>query len=250
MIGCVVDGEDYTLYPGELLLIGPYSVHGAKISSTDYSGISITFDDSVIHNTYPQSDRAILSFDRGNETERADLIALVKEAGQLEKKRSQITNLRQNAVLYKIAWLLYTRFTVGLRKPEGIKNDHFVAMRAIGYIEENHSANLTGASIAAEFGYSREYFSRIFKRLTGQSVKGFLTKTRLSDAVHRIWTSNESLSNIALNSGFPDLRSFSHAFVSEYGITPREYRHFLRTGEQPEHTRTNDAVDLKKDSSD
>jgi AraC-like DNA-binding protein len=49
-------------------------------------------------------------------------------------------------------------------------------------------------------------------------------RTRLRNAATRLILDAERILNIAFDSGFGDVSNFNHAFRTEFGMSPREYR--------------------------
>lgn len=75
-----------------------------------------------------------------------------------------------------------------------------------------------------QFGYTREYFCRIFKEYSNLTFKNYLTSLRLSAAVQEIVMSDRGIGQIAMEYGFSDEKSFFGAFKKKYGMTPAQYR--------------------------
>lgn len=92
------------------------------------------------------------------------------------------------------------------------------------YVEEHYKENLKMEQIADLFGLSREYFSRSFKRYMNVNFKDYLTQRRLMEAERFLKTTDRQIADIALESGFLDVKSFYSAFKKEYQMTPNAYR--------------------------
>lgn len=148
----------------------------------------------------------------------------MKDVNNLYEQQDTASGFLLNAALYQLLHLAYTRLTVGVRKPESVRSGNNVVMEILGYLETYHGENLKESEVAADFGYSREHFSRLFKKATGWTFKAYLTHLRLEDAQDRLLRTQESLSQIARYTGFPNTSSFIAAFKKEYGITPKEFR--------------------------
>jgi len=86
--------------------------------------------------------------------------------------------------------------------------------------------SLSAASIAATFRFSPRYLHRLFEEF-GVTVGHWIRQRRLaasrSDLVNRSMA-GYSITQIAMSHGFADASHFSHAFKSEYGQSPRDYR--------------------------
>ncbi len=64
----------------------------------------------------------------------------------------------------------------------------------------------------------------LFQRTFGTTLVKYITEHRLSHAQRLLVTTEESILNIAMNSGFGSLSRFNEAFRQALGCTPREYR--------------------------
>ena len=58
-----------------------------------------------------------------------------------------------------------------------------MAIRLINYISTNYAQDLSLASVAGHFGYSKEYFSKIFKEAVGKNFLCYLNETRVQKAL-------------------------------------------------------------------
>ncbi|HEX2949752.1 MAG TPA: helix-turn-helix domain-containing protein, partial [Armatimonadota bacterium] len=96
--------------------------------------------------------------------------------------------------------------------------------RAIAFMEENFSAQLSLESIAHQVYFSAHYFCQIFKEQTGQSPWDYLTQIRLDQAKHLLLTTAKSITEIASLVGFSDSGYFAKVFKSRENISPRAYR--------------------------
>ena len=93
------------------------------------------------------------------------------------------------------------------------------------YIKNNLSADdLSQSAMAEKAGISKDYFSRIFKNVTGMNYSKWLNMIRLEKAMELLATDDRSLTEIAMLSGFQSIPSFNRVFRSAKGMTPSEYR--------------------------
>lgn len=69
-----------------------------------------------------------------------------------------------------------------------------------------------------------KYFIKLFKKHIGFAPIQYLNRVRIEKSCSNLLHTNLPISNIALDSGFGDLRFFNRQFKRFVGITPREYR--------------------------
>ena len=93
------------------------------------------------------------------------------------------------------------------------------------YIKNNLTADdLSQGAMAEMAGISREYFSRIFKNVTGMNYTKWLNMIRLEKATELLSDEKRPLTEIAMMSGFQSIPSFNRVFREEKGMAPGEYR--------------------------
>lgn len=87
--------------------------------------------------------------------------------------------------------------------------------------------------IGAACGLSPFAASRIFHRHVGISLRAYLKRLRLRNALQRV-ERGDDIASIALDFGFCDHAHFSNAFRAEFGIAPTEWRLRATSGTRPD----------------
>ena len=95
---------------------------------------------------------------------------------------------------------------------------------ALFYIEANFTSDISLATMAETLGYNYEYLSRSFNQAMGIRFKSLLNQHRCEHARFLIENSQDSLTNIALASGFQSVRTFNHVFKEIMGCPPSALR--------------------------
>jgi len=96
------------------------------------------------------------------------------------------------------------------------------------YVEEHYSEAITLEQISQVACLEAKYFSRFFHKRVGITFTSWLGYIRINEALRRIRASDSSISQIACEVGFGDLRTFERAFKKFTCRTPREFRHLVR----------------------
>nr|WP_284041396.1 helix-turn-helix transcriptional regulator [Halomonas olivaria] len=94
---------------------------------------------------------------------------------------------------------------------------------AIGAIHASPGSRWTLPKLAQEAGMSRSKFALRFKSISGTSPIEYLTRWRMMIACHRLTSSLEPISKIALSLGYESEAAFSTAFKRLIGCSPRRY---------------------------
>ena len=98
-------------------------------------------------------------------------------------------------------------------------------MRVTDYIKHNLTADdLSQGAMAQMAGISRDYFSRIFKNVTGMNYSKWLNMIRLEKATELLSQKDMTLTEVAMRSGFQSIPSFNRVFHEDKGMSPGEYR--------------------------
>jgi AraC family transcriptional regulator len=82
----------------------------------------------------------------------------------------------------------------------------------------------TAGELAAQCGFSKRHFFRVFRRTTGQSLVDYATARRIDRAKALLRENGLVVKQIAHQCGFGTPAAFSAAFRRATGMTPRQYR--------------------------
>ncbi|MBV8656793.1 MAG: AraC family transcriptional regulator [Burkholderiales bacterium] len=109
----------------------------------------------------------------------------------------------------------------------GIVDARFAA--TIDHILASFAGPLRVEGLADLAGLSAAQLERRMKKIFQLSVGQFITKTRITAAERLLAQSDEAISGIALACGFCDQSALSKQFRQLTGMTPRDYRQWLRS---------------------
>ncbi|MED1472515.1 helix-turn-helix domain-containing protein [Bacillus salipaludis] len=107
---------------------------------------------------------------------------------------------------------------------EKINTDDERISDIIEYMERNYDQLITLDEMAQKTFLSTSYLSRYFKQRMGIGFSRFLMKIRLKHGLKDLLYTKNSISQIAMQNGFPNTKSFTNLFKEVYGVTPHEYR--------------------------
>lgn len=83
---------------------------------------------------------------------------------------------------------------------------------------------LTVEAVTKELGFTRQYVSGRFHRLTGRLLSHFLKEKRLEKAARLLKGSNLRISQIARRCGFDSENYFRQQFRERFAMSPRQFR--------------------------
>src|SRR5258708_9181960 len=79
-------------------------------------------------------------------------------------------------------------------------------------------------AVTKELGYTRQYLSGRFHRMTGRLLSQFLKEKRLEKAARLLKSGNLRISQVARRCGFDSENYFRQQFRQRFGMSPRQFR--------------------------
>lgn len=99
-----------------------------------------------------------------------------------------------------------------------------VIMAACNYINQHYQENITLEETAGISGFSKFHFTRIFKQYMNMTFYEYLNQKRIKRAEELLYTTELSVTEVAMNSGFSSLSAFNRTFKSLNKCSPSEFR--------------------------
>ncbi len=229
----LVEGNEYSLTPGSLILIREAESHAVNFSSdAPYERYVLNFSPSVVANLeggrellVPFKDRPLGCANIYEPSELKNISALsyframcVEEADNETKKLAIVTHLQ--SLLFDVARAFRKKGA-----PELSAGSE--AGDIIAYINEHLFEPLSVGDIASRFYLSSSQIERIVKTNTHSSLWQYITRKRLAAARARI-ESGEGATLVSEECGFRDYSAFFRAYVKEYGCSPNLHKQKIR----------------------
>lgn len=131
-----------------------------------------------------------------------------------------------------------------------IKNSSVVGQLSmvLDYIDEHYSESITLEQAAQIAGFSKFYFTRLFKEYTNHTFYEYLTEKRIRAAEQMLLVPKFPVTDASIQAGFSSLSSFNRTFKRNKGCSPTEYRNlYTQGGQQNVYLRPNKPGDAPKD---
>ena len=96
--------------------------------------------------------------------------------------------------------------------------------KVVNYIEDHFTAEIKIEDFSEMVPFSRRNLEVKFKEEMGTSIYQFILNCRIEYFAHLLLTTNRTLFDLALESGFNDCKNISRIFKKIKGATPAEYR--------------------------
>ncbi len=240
-----IGGEKIQVEKDSLLLTNSGVVHFlGEYPLGEQPGISLILDLNFMRRVCPDFEHAY--FDLSLCPQRMDILKtyfrelfdIYNSCGPTRRASKQpfreYEYLRVRGLINLICYELICYHCCFLEEEEPSRNspkwDRF--QNTVLYINEHYMEDLSLEKVAKHCGVTREHFSRLFRKQVGLTFREYLTRIRLEHAYRLLVHTNDLVVNIALNTGFPDLRGFNRKFKEMYKLTPKECRALFWEGER------------------
>lgn len=234
-----LDGRAYDAKAGDLVLLRPFTIHHAttgdepenayhviKIRSSFLQEFSTgeALGESLAELTLCRDDSKVVWTAR--EVEEAGLLpALTDFVAEETPRPFREMGLRIGAgrLLLLLLRDLSARRPAG-ELPTAPPGAILKIYSALLLVNRRYTEDLTEESCASEIGFSRCYFSRLFRRVVGVGFKQYLTNTRLRRAERELLTTDRPVGEIAAAVGFNSVAYFISCFRQKNKLSPTAYR--------------------------
>lgn len=127
------------------------------------------------------------------------------------------------AYLIELVVKIFRYIDKGEIKPSTMRNKDLVD-KAIQYMRSHYNTDLRLEDLAMKSFISKNYFSRLFKEVTGTGFSDYIQHLRIDEACSLLRNTDLKVIDIAAQVGFKDLKSFYEGFKKITGQTPGDYR--------------------------
>lgn len=234
-----VDQTRYEVQEGDLLLIGPDTLHSAhQIPDREASTDSVVFhlsltgletDDGCTRRyVAPLRDGTLRlpTVIRPGESLYEEIKACFEEMWCCREASLPYRELRFKAQAFVLLQLLWqvSAGTVAEPAARTFRQYESKLKLALAYIQEHYAEPITIKQLADLCGFSQVHFMNIFKAAIGSTCIEYLIEYRLARAAMDLQETDRSIMQIALDNGFQNISYFNRAFKQQYAMTPSAYR--------------------------
>ena len=241
----ISDGNEFFLNPGDLVLFRPHTIHQVyPLDNRKSSYYVIKLKPSFIFDMSSAETGAgyLLNLSlRSPESKyvwtksECEANGISKIISRLEKESMENTYCSDISMKIAAAELILTLLrdtqndsAKSLAYDKSHENLAKRIYNSIVYINKNYSNDITAEETAKLVFMSYSYFSRSFKKITGQTFKDYLNATRLSHAEKALISSEDPITKIASDCGFNSVSYFISIFKKSKGISPSKFRNKMQ----------------------
>lgn len=110
------------------------------------------------------------------------------------------------------------------QKQYQVQSVNAIMKKALDFIHEHYTEELTLQLVSGQVHISRNYFSVLFKRFVGKNFIDYVIDLRIHKAKELLKTTSLKIYEVAEQSGFNDVKYFSKLFKKIIGSSPVDFR--------------------------
>lgn len=226
-----IEGRKYLLSEDDIIIINSNSGHATLAKEPNTTVMVLQLDPIYFKEYFKEYEN--LKFEEfvsinDKESEKYNTIKyllalLIREF----KDKSKENQIECDSIFSAIILNILKGFSNSIEKTGRVKKSKSqikTISKMLKYIQEMHKEKISLDKIACTLGYNSNYFSQFFKVNIGINYYEYLTRVRIREATFELVKTNRSISDIALEHGFSDAKSFNKYFKESFGRTPNQYR--------------------------
>jgi len=228
-----INNQKYKLVESDVVLINNgdvYEIYGGEENLV----LSMQIDNEFFSDVVKREQSLFLCNSHLNENEHYDDIRKILAKVMYEySNREYGYDFKIMSLVYELIYILNVYFVIAdeykIQDLE-VKNSKYAQRinSIVSYIKQNYYQQISLQDIADSQYLTPEYLSKFFKVHMGMTFSKYLNEFRLAQAVKNLIRTDNSVTKIAMNNGFPNLGSFNKIFKEVYDNTPAEYRNQIR----------------------
>ena len=218
--GSVLCGENtYDVKPGDVVVVNSYLAH--RVDARE----DITYDCLIIYDDFCEEngiDTALTEFTPKLTDDR--VAALYQAVMDAYSCQDPLWQARVRCCALQLLILLCAEHSRRRSTPITEDQTFQSIIGSISYIKNHLQSKLTVEQIAEQAGFSKFYFLRLFKRITGCTVVQYINLLRCEAAKELLRSGGHTIKEVALLCGFDNLSYFSSVFKKNTGYLPGAYK--------------------------
>lgn len=215
-----------------MIFINPKVWHASFAREENSKALVLRFSDSAFKSFLKKDEHFIFDLPPSNSSTRNEAIyrrlryfaaLLLTSMG----KESPFQKLTSKASFEMLLSALCESSSQAVRSSDPNRRNRETMQRMLRYIDQHCAEKLSLDDIGQYTHYNRTYVSTLFKNTVGINFHDYLTKIRLSNAIFQLAVTEKNMTQIAIDCGFSDLKTFNHRFREIFGYLPAEYKQRL-----------------------
>ena len=236
----LLNEKPYDLYPGDMALIDPMEIHGTRAQGPELNQyLVIKFVPEVLYSTeqlvfelkyfmpYIKGSTSHQKVFSAEQTKAASVGDMLQEIVDEFLRRDFGYEIALRANISRLFLWILRRWHENRR--EAVPDEAAVSAlnRALEFVDENYTQPIGMADAARHCQMPYATFSRFFSRYLGRGFAEYLLLTRLKKAAMLLAETGQSITDIAMETGFSTTSYFIQRFREYQGMTPKRFRNWF-----------------------
>lgn len=213
--GLLVCGAvEYTMQPGHIYAINSNEVHGM------FDQGQLKYDCLIVDMKFLKQNALHV-----DQTElKTDIVCpeAAEIIGQIAEEKGAYAAARARGLCLLLMVMLLRDHTRDVSESARFQRSDEPIKQAVAYIHGNYAEKLNLDTLAAQVGFSKYYFARRFKKVTGMTVVEYINLIRCRNAQGLLEQKQCSVQQAAVRCGFENASYFSKTFRAVMGVLPSE----------------------------
>jgi AraC-like DNA-binding protein len=234
-----LNGGDYRIEQGDLVLVHSDDVHYFITDHEDTEHIGLQFDPEILEirntgieflYTLPFTSnfhRPQQQIFRQNELSASNIPTVLNDLlHEYQHKRYGFELAMLGHIHYIALWILRYRHSTGGPYDVSLDISRINAEKlrpVLDYVEKHYVDNIPVEKAASLCNMSYNYFSSQFNKIMGQSFTDYVNRTRVREAEKLLLTSSMNITEMALAIGYTNTSYFIRQFKKYKNITPMQF---------------------------
>lgn len=226
-----INGDTKTTRAGNIYIINSEEIHEIIPHQDEqyYKGYALQIDYDYLKHCYSNIDK--IYFSQPNALNNKLILEKTLDIIRYYNSTNEFNYIRIISHLQMLIFILMSQLSRNKTNSFELKNNKNKdrIIKILHYIDENYAENLSGSTISHKFYLSEGYLYKLFKENLNITLKQYINIVRINHAKDELINTSYPIIDIAINNGFPNVKSFNHIFKEKIGISPKKYRDKMKS---------------------
>ena len=226
-----IDSEEYTVEPGDILLAYPNRVHRYEALEPERYDLLIVHPDMMPELASELTEKVPVCPIIRHADAHPELIGTLALLGKVAHP-SQFQGPFSDVSLRGLLLSFFGQLLPLCELTEARTQDSHTILNIVNFCAQNFTRDLSLEVLEEELHLNRFYISHLFNSKLNIRFNDYINSLRLNDACRLLRTTDLSVTDVSVRSGFNTLRTFNRCFIKQMGQSPSEYRKYCLVGKE------------------
>lgn len=230
----VQSGEgEFIMHEGDLCFIPSGQIHMTEGITKNNILVVLQIDTNLARHGDPEFAQRHFKFNKMPQVQRKDALeklrALIAEISWEMRMRQSGYRLHCEALALTLLSTLVRQVPSKLSAQDDTEESEDADLgdrlrRIVSYMEAHSAEEISSGQIAEQENVSPSYLARLFKTRLACTFSDYLNMLRAKKSLALLAKTEYSILDVAMESGFPNIKSFNTVFKRTFEMTPSEWR--------------------------